>query len=676
MSNISLPVEQCIKCLVDRDILLSFCTPFGEFCDHKFCQSCFRKENTKIINTANPIFTCPFCCGPFYDNIQSIDEAILIGEAASLSTHIFPYLLLPIDVAIPAESVIKISKTNELVIEKLEAAILSNPANFYSIYLLFLAYRYGHVFLMKQKQENLLDSQKAMIDSCMMICESKLIGHSYKLLDYSSIPEGYEAVRGECFSKLASVFDLYSNTPAALRHAKLAYEHCMLSRDDTNLNSRKEEYLSYRAAFAKLPPLRFAVGDEVEFLHELETGSEWKLGKVVELYYRKRDFNPTFNAPYRVQLLEDSDSVDQPPVYAWVKADLDHYVCKVGVRLIEDTRYQARLDAKVEELSRVYCSKEFIDDIYRTLAQDREFVEMLQSVWQIELSEDTAHIYRFLVMYREPLIRTDTGYHVPTTDEVIAGIRAYFDPVHLSGAAPSAEGEDLYSEAIRAYVMSVFLMKGKPLELYDNSEHEMDVQWHFLRSIRLYIGASNAPDPILGLCDINDLLGDVSGITVPLEISELISTVSTLGNLRFIYSIAQRKYDDFSSSMLSSYLAAWIALYKCLENSETDSACECPWTYFFVKFCRDRGAGVPKLALALYDKMNMQLSREFIRCANPTCELNRLDQSTGWVKFKLCGGCKAVIYCSKECCVTHFPDHKAHCRKMITVEKAASQSSE
>ena len=90
---------------------------------------------------------------------------------------------------------------------------------------------------------------------------------------------------------------------------------------------------------------------------------------------------------------------------------------------------------------------------------------------------------------------------------------------------------------------------------------------------------------------------------------------------------------------------------------------ECPLIYFFVRYCLGQGAGVPKPALALYDRMNMQLSREFIRCGNPTCELNRLDNSTGHIKFKKCSRCNAVIYCSRACQVAHYPTHKAVCKK-------------
>ena len=92
---------------------------------------------------------------------------------------------------------------------------------------------------------------------------------------------------------------------------------------------------------------------------------------------------------------------------------------------------------------------------------------------------------------------------------------------------------------------------------------------------------------------------------------------------------------------------------------------ECPFVYFFVRYCLGQGMGVPKAALAVYDKMNMQLSRGFLRCAGPYCKRNRLDQSAGHVKFKKCSGCLAVIYCSKECQLAHYPVHKKVCRSDV-----------
>ena len=104
----------------------------------------------------------------------------------------------------------------------------------------------------------------------------------------------------------------------------------------------------------------------------------------------------------------------------------------------------------------MYCTEEFIQVIYRTLAEDQEFVEMLRSEWHIKLAESTIIMYRALVMHREPLVRTDSGYHVPSSEEIIAGIRAYFDPVHPSGDATlTAMSEDSNSSQVRAEVVGM-----------------------------------------------------------------------------------------------------------------------------------------------------------------------------------------------------------------------------
>ena len=101
-------------------------------------------------------------------------------------------------------------------------------------------------------------------------------------------------------------FIVNRNYPSALKYSKLAYELCPQTRARSNLADFKEVYLESGAEFAKL--LRFAVGDEVEFLHELETESEWRRGRVVELYFRDNSFKVIFTAPYLVQLLEGIES--------------------------------------------------------------------------------------------------------------------------------------------------------------------------------------------------------------------------------------------------------------------------------------------------------------------------------------------------------------------------------
>ena len=647
----SLPREKCMKCQEERAILLSSCTIFDEvfgFCHHKFCQKCFRVEN---INTTNT-FYCPCCQVSLSDNMLLIDEALLIGEAATMRSFIYCQLVKPKDSELSAENLTRINNINKLVIEKLESALLLNTTNFNTLYFLFISCCDGRAFLTANKPSDSPSTYRL-----------KIFDYAFRLLDHPTLSEDHEVIRIKCNYELACVFYIYDNYPAALKHAKVAYEQCLRSSDHTNINTYKAIYLKFRDAFAKLPPLRFAVGDEVEFLHELETGSEWKLGEVVELLYRERDFGISFSAPYRLQLLDDSDSAEEPPVYAWVKADLDRYVRKVGVRSIEDTRYQARLDAKVAELAQVFCSKEFVEDIYCTLAQDREFVRMLQSVWQIELSESTIHLYRLLVMYREPLVHTDSGYHVPSSEVVIAGIRAYFDPAHLSGnAAHSAAGKDY--KLIRAEIIKSLQSCSTRTSSFNKNN---SIQGHLSHGIVCCIMLSLLPvkrsvstvklGPSWPTIKVYNQQHD---FTVPLQMSKAISKVSSAQELLSLVS----DYDYYDR--LVFLLSVWIDLHTCLENPVAGPACECPFVYFFVKYCLEQGMGVPKLALAIYDRMNMQLSREFIRCANPTCELNRLDKSTRHVRFKKCSRCLTVIYCSRECQTAHYPEHKPLCKEDST----------
>ena len=635
-SNISLLREKCMKCGEESDILMRSTRPDEiEHCDHKFCQSCFRKKNTSLEMNAYPTFKCPCCHFLFYANILTIDEAILIGEALTIGAYLFPQSKLSEDV-IADEN---IAYTNEIIlvlIDKLESALMLNPTNFNTLFLLFSVCSHSDNFLIKHGEGH----------SPLDYDRSKSLNYSFRLLDHPAISAHDGIVRAECCYVIAGIFNEYNNYPAALKYSKLAYESCLRSSEQENLSDYKAEYLQSRANFAKMPPLRFGLGDEVEFLHELETGSEgkWKLGLVAELYYRERAFAISFSAPYRLQLLDDSDSTDQPPVYAWVKADLDRYVRKVGVRSIEDTRYQARLDAKVAELEQVYCSVEFIQDIYPILAQDHEFVEMLQSVWQIELSEHMLSLYRIYVMYREPLVRTNTGYHLLSSEEIIAGIKAYFDTAHLSGnSAPSAVGD---SQRLRADIMG--LLQGAT-RFTTTDFADDDIQGHLLQSIRHFIDISNRVESTAGL-------NDGSGFAITSDVSDAISKMSALKDLQIFDSPTKR-------SNLEPLLNAWMELHECLDNPDAGPSCECPYVYFFVLICLEEGWGVPKLALAVYDRMTMQLSREFIRCANPTCELNKLDRSTGKVKFQKCSRCKTVIYCSRECQIAHYPEHKSMCRE-------------
>ena len=635
---ISLPREKCMKCREKSAILLCTCTHSSVIglCTHKFCQTCFRQANTGLALSPTFKFICPCCHIPLYQNMRSIEEAILIGEAATLSVYLFPHLSPPSQLSFTtedddadAEDILSYNDTNKVVIEKLEAALQLNPTNFDTLYSLFLSCSYGHTYLISHN----------MSDTLSDFYSVKLFDYSKKLLGDSALSGPRESIRGECYHEMARVFSVYRNHPAASKYAKLAFDH-------TPLSTYKQLHLEARAAVATMPPLRFAVGDKVECLVELATRSVWGVGKVVELYFREKDVNISFTASYCVQLLNKNDLPFNPPKQACVKADIDRYIRKVGVRSIEDSRHnKLLLDAKVAELSRVYCSEEFIQDVYRTLAQDAEFLGTLRSHWQIELKESLVYQYHSLVMHRQPLVHNDAGYHLPTVKEVIADIRAFFDPSHLSSDcdASTASG-DSYSEEIRADLISMF--RGT----YTNTTFAMD--------------ASNAQGLLLG-CMWSHLSMRTPQDPSYLSVSAAISRVCTTRDLISMLSHAA------TSSRLRTYLAVWIALHTCLENPDAGPACECPFVYYFVKHSFEYGWGVPKLALALYDRMNMQLCKGFIRCGNPTCEHNRLDKSTGWVKFQMCSRCKAVIYCSKECQTAHYPAHMKFCREHAIVKKGS-----
>ena len=322
---------------------------------------------------------------------------------------------------------------------------------------------------------------------------------------------------------------------------------------------------------------------------------------------------------------------------------------------MQDTRYHIRLKAKLEELNQVYCSDDFPLDIYRALVQDQEFVDMLQSVWKIELSESILSLYRMLVLYRQPLVRTNTGYHVPSREEVIADIRAFFDPAHLSGdATPSTPCIYCETQHVRAEIISIF--RGIRCYTPDIIDY-WDVQGFLLASIRNYVYL--LPQTYCYVRNSN-LLDRGRDFTVPAELSEALSKATTLDD---ISRIRDQTLSSPSLVELGAYVGAWFGIQASLEASNSGEVCECPYIYYLVQSCLSHGTGVPKLALALYNRMNMELSREFIRCANPTCKHNKVDQSTGQVKFKKCSRCKAVLYCSRECQIAHYPYHKRLCRE-------------
>lgn len=290
---------------------------------------------------------------------------------------------------------------------------------------------------------------------------------------------------------------------------------------------------------------------------------------------------------------------------------------------------------------------------YHTLAQDHEFACMLQSVWQIELSDSTIQLYIMLVMYREPLNRIDSGYHVPSPDEIIVEFKAYFDPFYLSGSVdPSAVSEGGDSQRVRAEIID--MMCSDRTGTYADFDGS-DVQGLLLQSIRNYLLMAASRDD-----NSSGTVAELS-LAVPSEISDAVSRVCTMRDLISLQSKAA------GSIKAAHYVTAWLGIHTCFEDTKAGPACECPFIYFFVKFCLDRGLGVPTLALSLYNRMNMLLARGFIRCGNPSCEQSRLDWSNGKPRLYKCTRCKVVAYCSRECQTAHYPKHMRICREHATV---------
>ena len=674
--------RKCMKCNVKTNSLLCSFDHLGLAgnCYHIYCRSCFKKENDSDFMTKKPI--CPCCQKLFFEYIESIEEALLIGEAAYLIN----------DAKLDDFSNLKRDKSvlqdlYKSAMKKYERALLLNPTNIIVMYCILQCCINGYEYC-AEVQNNIKPAQFCLPGVQNLLhtssseryhCRQRIYDLSFDLMKRAFDAHGKSRMHIICdtlglprvnkleeyYNALGSMFLDSGNIPASFKCVKLAYETCLQSPSQSGLDKYKADYLLLKQRLAEEPPLRFATGEVVEFLYEVDGETEWRLGKIVELYYREQCFPLVFTAPYRLQLLGDSGEVTDPPVYAYVRADLNRYVRKPGVRLMEDTRYQARLDAEVTELAQVYCSKEFIQDIYRALARDGDFVDTLLSEWRITLSVRVLCLYRVLVMYIQPLVRIESGYHVPTAEEVVAGIRAYFDPSDTCLAPVFAASDEGLSDDKRIKAIVIRMLQQTQIAVFE-SHCCFEIEGRdamFMRAFNAYQVLYHESGYEDG---VNMFTLIANGFSIPLpphclapEISAAVAAVAGAGRLECMI-------PDPHYAPARRYLIFWKNFVKYLDKSGLGPACECPFVYFFVKFCLDQGVGVPKPALVVYDRMNMQLSREFIRCANPSCELNRLDQSTGQVKFKKCSRCQAVIYCSRECQVAHYSEHKRLCREHST----------
>ena len=94
---------------------------------------CFKKNNITIKENDQYKFICPSCDYQFANKYDSIDEAILVGEA----TTIINYLDTLIQLGIYVDDVNKCINTYKSIISKLESNLQSNKINFETLYTLF-----------------------------------------------------------------------------------------------------------------------------------------------------------------------------------------------------------------------------------------------------------------------------------------------------------------------------------------------------------------------------------------------------------------------------------------------------------------------------------------------------------------------------------------------------------
>ena len=469
-------------------------------CPHFFCEACFKAKNKKCNFIAENKPQCPCCNLPFFNFIGSFEEAVLIGEGAYTIFYGSHQATLECD----GDQKQNMSVVLERAIPKFEEALSFNSINIITLSCLAMCYDTGI-------EDDLTESSDIAIEinwttQRLQTYMKKLYDNILTLIDHCFDVSGKSLVADldKYYTLLARVFRRAGNITGAFKYYKLAYEYCLRSSDRSKLSACKDDFLWARQALSEEPSLRFAVGDDVEFLYTpaSDSSGEWRRGKIIELQYRERHFEIAFNAPYRLQLTDDDDAPNGSPVYAWVKADIDRYIRKVGVRSIEDTRYQAKLDGKVEELAQVYCSREFMLSVYCILRVDADFNEAVPVDQLRDFDVIMPYLYRMLIMYRKPFVRTDSCYLVPTVYEVVTEIKAFFDPATE------------FTEAIRVYTIDFHMLLTLDVTTRRALANVLEsTDFLFARSLTTYLDMYRPDEQAEPSVDIFALIA--TGFTVP-----------------------------------------------------------------------------------------------------------------------------------------------------------------
>ena len=429
--------RRCEQCQREEDLL--FCTPcFGfDLCGHVSCQSCFKLANQ---TTKEPkSYACPVCMGPFYYSLSSLEEALMLGEGAYYNLC-----------TVRCEVEIGDSDPTKLFIDTqpLRAKHMNAFERLIELYpnsicgLIHLISCLGLIITLMQNIRPKPDENEKIVLYCELHSALTLnINNMYmccmRLLDMTNHESAFLFTKclDMYYCDIAHAFSYNANVVMAVKYYKLAYTVALKTISQSLMSYCKTKLMIEMKKLAASHPLRFAVGDTVLCRGEEGEGDcEWRLCEVIELHYRKRDDPLHYCAPYRTKVISENGpgdassgkDVDESPGYLIVEDDSDAHVRRPGWISLEAARFEARLDAKVEELLSVYCSKVFIQGIYRTLSDDEDFCTILHADWKLELSEHLMYLYRLRVLYRQPLVRADSGYHIPTAEEVIAGIKTYF----------------------------------------------------------------------------------------------------------------------------------------------------------------------------------------------------------------------------------------------------------
>ena len=223
---------RCLKCDCNRNLLCAYSGLFVKVgnCDHIFCEDCFRKDNYDVNNQINKKFGCPFCKEQFYNYFQTLDEAVLLGEAAFYSYKIGLNQMRHVG----SNDGIHIHILQNKAIEKCEKALELNENSFAALCCLILylnngVHEYRH--LLKRPDFNSLPIERGNLNELKYYYNRKY-SCFLKLFEIFIDEAGRHRFDKPLVSEPGYYYALYAqsfyhshNFSAAFRYSKIAYEY-------------------------------------------------------------------------------------------------------------------------------------------------------------------------------------------------------------------------------------------------------------------------------------------------------------------------------------------------------------------------------------------------------------------------------------------------------------------